>query len=299
METFDLHDRILGHSINNPEVKKFIDFFSLSFDVENDWRIDYNNREKGVYFEFEHKDKFENEFGSPKSIYTKDKSELILKEISFENNYLEKKKDFDIQLPYNLKIGDSVDEIYQKIGKKPYEKDKGISYDKAEYNYYFKIGDKKILIKLDEFMKFVWIRFWLISLSEKYVDELKKSLAKQNKNLNVENLETITNLKTKTPTKNWEIRMNEGDDLFNQQNIEFAQKVLETFIDTICEATIQKKATKIYSAIKKVVFSFNKNGDYIETLEREELVDFILKSVKLTGFKIEDNSDLTQQWREW
>ena len=299
METFDLHNRILGHSINNPEVKKFIEFFSLSLDVENDWRIDYNNRAKGVYFEFEHKNKFENEFGNPKSSYTKDETELILKEISFENNYLEKRKDFDIQLPYNLKIGDSVEEIYEKIGKKPYEKDKGISYDKAEYNYYFKIDDKKILIKLDEFMKFVWIRFWLISLSEKYVDELKKSLAKQNKNLNVENLETIRNLKTKTPTKNWEIRMNEGDDVFNKKNIEFAQKVLETFIDTICEATIQKKGTKIYSAIKKVVVSFNRNGDYIETLEREELVDFILESVKLTGFKIEDNSDLTEQWREW
>ncbi len=299
METFDLHDRILGYSINNPEVKKFIDFFSLTLDIENDWSIDYNNREKGVYFVFEQKDKFENEFGSPKSIYTKDESELILKEISFENNYLEKRKDFDIKLPFNLKIGDSVDEIYQKIGKKPYEKDKGTSYDKAEYNYYFKIDDKKILIKLDEFMKFVWIRFWLISLSEKYVDELKKSLAKQNKNLNLENIETITNLKTKTPTKSWEIRMNEGDDIFNKEDIEFAQKVLETFIDTIYEATIQKKATKIYSAIKKVVVSFNRNGDYIETLEREELVNFIQDSVKLTGFAIEDNSDLTQQWREW
>ena len=93
--------------------------------------------------------------------------------------------------------------------------------------------------------------------------------------------------------------MNEGDDIFNKEDIEFAQKVLETFIDTIYEATIQKKATKIYSAIKKVVVSFNRNGDYIETLEREELVNFIQDSVKLTGFAIEDNSDLTQQWREW
>jgi hypothetical protein len=299
METFDLHNRILGHSINNPEVKNYIDFLSLTLDYENNWHISYNNREKGVYFEFEHKDKFENEFGSPKSFYTKDESELILKEVTFENNYLEKKKDFEIQLPYNLKIGDSVEEIYQKIGKKPYEKNKGTSYDKTEYNYYFKIDNIKILIKLDEFMKFVWIRFWLICLSEKYVDELKKSLAKQNKNLNVKNIETISNLKTKTPTKSWEIRMNEGDDMFKQKDIEFAQKVLETFIDTICEATVQKKATKIYSAIKKVVFSFNRNGDYIETLEREELVDFILESVILTGFKIDDNSDLTQQWREW
>ena len=34
-------------------------------------------------------------------------------------------------------------------------------------------------------------------------------------------------------------------------------------------------------------------------MEREELVDFIEKATKLTGFKIEDGIDITEDWRAW
>lgn len=93
--------------------------------------------------------------------------------------------------------------------------------------------------------------------------------------------------------------MADGDHLFTPKNIALTKKTLEQFIDQLADATKQKKASKIYSAIKKTVLAFNRNSGFIETLEREDLVDFIHASVRLTGFVIDDNIDLTEQWREW
>lgn len=294
MEVLDLHKQILGNSINSQEVKFYIDKFELKIEEKRDLSVNYVNKEKGINLDFEKKRRFEKEYGKPKSVITNDESELISTTLTFE-----KKLVFDTELPYDLKIGDNVDEINQKIGKKPFEKRKSFSYDIVEYNYYYNVDDQKILIKLDENMKFAWIRFWLISKSEKYLSELKKSLAKQDKNIVNYNIGIIKNLKSKTPSKDWEIRMLVGDDMFTKKDIEFAQKTLEIFIDNICEATNKKKASKIYSSIKKITLTFNINNNFIETLEREELVNFIHETVKLTGFEIEDKSDLTEEWREW
>lgn len=41
------------------------------------------------------------------------------------------------------------------------------------------------------------------------------------------------------------------------------------------------------------------NGYFIETMEREELADFIDKSAKLAGLDIQEDEDITEEWREW
>ncbi len=41
------------------------------------------------------------------------------------------------------------------------------------------------------------------------------------------------------------------------------------------------------------------NGYFIETMEREELVDFIDKAAKLAELVIEEDQDITEEWREW
>jgi len=55
----------------------------------------------------------------------------------------------------------------------------------------------------------------------------------------------------------------------------------------------------VHTAIKKPVLAFNRNSGFIETLERGELAAFMHSSVKLTGFQIDNKSDLSEQWREW
>lgn len=65
------------------------------------------------------------------------------------------------------------------------------------------------------------------------------------------------------PTKLWNQRMIEyGDDLFTEERL------------ALCD-------------------------NFIETMEREELAEFIEKAARLAGLEIEDGYDITEEWREW
>ncbi|UKS27290.1 hypothetical protein LOZ80_38655 [Paenibacillus sp. HWE-109] len=44
----------------------------------------------------------------------------------------------------------------------------------------------------------------------------------------------------------------------------------------------------------------NEENDYfIETMEREELAEFIDKVAQLAGLEVEEGQDITEEWREW
>ena len=43
----------------------------------------------------------------------------------------------------------------------------------------------------------------------------------------------------------------------------------------------------------------NKYDEFIDTMEREELCEFINIVVRQTGLEIDKNVDLTEEWREW
>jgi hypothetical protein len=104
----------------------------------------------------------------------------------------------------------------------------------------------------------------------------------------------------KLPTALWRERMEEGDDLFTEEALAASEKVLQQFVaglkslDTPTEQRILEK-------VKEVVLEFNGlNEDYeyfIETMEREELYDFIDEKARAAG--LEPDGDITEEWREW
>ncbi|MDZ5605854.1 hypothetical protein U2I54_01675 [Bacillus pseudomycoides] len=50
--------------------------------------------------------------------------------------------------------------------------------------------------------------------------------------------------------------------------------------------------------VEKVVVSLNEQYDFfIETLEREELYEFIVEVAAIAGLEVEE--DITEEWREW
>jgi hypothetical protein len=58
----------------------------------------------------------------------------------------------------------------------------------------------------------------------------------------------------------------------------------------------------IKKEIKKIVFSLNeydKSKPFIETVEREDLCEFIDKVIVATGYKIHKDRDYTLEWRTW
>ncbi|MBI3233156.1 MAG: hypothetical protein HYZ42_03815 [Bacteroidetes bacterium] len=107
----------------------------------------------------------------------------------------------------------------------------------------------------------------------------------------------------KLPTDEWKRRKKEGDDLFTDRGIAAVENLLKDYLLKLTELTTQKKASSIYSSIKKIVISLNTINDkydgFIETMEREELCEFINNVARQTGLEIDKKVDLTEEWREW
>ncbi len=103
------------------------------------------------------------------------------------------------------------------------------------------------------------------------------------------------------PTIEWTVRMAEGDNIFTSQNIESTNKVLDSYINNLKNLGVKPKKKDIMKYVKDVVNKLNELNDkydyFIETMEREELAEFIEEAAHLAGLKIE--GDITEEWREW
>ncbi|WP_341963612.1 hypothetical protein [Planococcus maritimus] len=94
--------------------------------------------------------------------------------------------------------------------------------------------------------------------------------------------------------------MEGGYDQFNEENIAATETVLQVYTDRLYR--LQEPSEKqIVKEVKEVVLRLNAlNEEYdffIETLEREELHDFIMEKAQQVGLEIEE--DITEEWREW
>lgn len=105
---------------------------------------------------------------------------------------------------------------------------------------------------------------------------------------------------TLLPTQAWRMRMEEGDDQFTDENLVATENVLQDYMDGLSrlQAPSEKKITK---QVKETILRLNalneKYDFFIETLEREELQEFIMEKAQQAG--LETDEDMTEEWREW
>jgi hypothetical protein len=111
----------------------------------------------------------------------------------------------------------------------------------------------------------------------------------------------LKKMKHSLPTKEWKQRMLEGDDIFNQANIEATNIALLRFIDSLLAIKDLGEEKIIIEAVKDVVLNLNELNDefdyFIETMEREELYEFIMEAAQIAG--LNTSEDITEEWREW
>ena len=105
-------------------------------------------------------------------------------------------------------------------------------------------------------------------------------------------------------TKLWSKRMIEdGDDMFTEERIQMSDQALDQFINQLMAIQEKQDAEQTMKSVEEVVVAFNEmneNHDYfIETMEREELADFIHQAARLAGLDIHEEEDITEEWREW
>jgi len=294
---------LLGKSILSKEIKHFLKTFDIPDNPKQEYEYSYDirtgNETNGIRLEFNESNWYKAQYGEPILKETNDEKELILFCLSFgdlENN--EKHEAKKIELPYNLILGDSSEKLIQKIGKKPKEK-MPTAYGQA---WWFQFEEYLIIAALDSNLELLWVRFMKLREEEKERIKLRKALNRQNKNIKPENIDTILKYKSNLPTEKWKIRKDEGDDIFTDQNIGLTENILKDYIVRLGELTSKKKASTIYNSVKKIVYSLNTLNDkheFIETMEREELCEFINKIVRETGIEIDTKIDLTEEWREW
>ncbi|GAB1804276.1 hypothetical protein MUB15_01990 [Priestia sp. OVS21] len=107
-------------------------------------------------------------------------------------------------------------------------------------------------------------------------------------------------LKNNKPTAAWQQRM-EDDEIFTVENIKATDEILDTYINRL-EGSVDKMSEQdILEYVQEIVIGLNELSEqfdyFIETLEREELCEFIIKAANAAGLETEE--DITEEWREW
>ncbi|MEW8969320.1 hypothetical protein [Mesobacillus jeotgali] len=94
--------------------------------------------------------------------------------------------------------------------------------------------------------------------------------------------------------------MKDGDDMFSEEAIAASEKALQRYVSSL-ESLNNPTEKAILKKVKEVVIEFNRLNDeydyFIETLEREELYEFIDGKAREAG--LEPDEDITEEWREW
>lgn len=240
---------------------------------------------------------FKYDYYIPKAIFTDTKEESFYIGFTIGDFYGNPK--FPFELPYNLTLEDSYEDVKKKLNVS------SSKITKLEDSVYFQFNFDKFYVltyfSLND--KLIYLVFKLFEKSELSKIELQKSFKIQDKNLKTENLTLLDALKSKKPTFQWEQRMSEGDDIFNNENISATSKQLDDYIENLKNAVLKRNSKSIYNSVKKNVLSLNKLNEkldyFIETTEREELCKFIDECIIATGFELENGFDMTQEWREW
>ena len=303
-------DDLIGHigsSVHHPFFRKVLKEIKqeVPFSIErpngNGLQIDkiWNN-DIGLYFDFTTPiGYFHFTNNEVKKIFTNDKYELILSEVNFSNE-----RKFEIHYPFGINIGDDIKTVSTKIGKKPDKKYKsnGSPYHLGYICYYY-TEFYRIITYLSEEKKLLSINVQFSQVSDKKYIVDSATIQKKSQISFSKNISKIEKLKNDLPIKKWTKRLAKGDNIFNEKNLKDSENILIGFIEEVSSGLTENSNSKIRKAIKKVVEKFNKlnirHENFIETMEREELAEFINKIANLTGLTNDTGGAITEEWREW
>jgi len=297
---------LLGRLIHSPEIKEFLSHYHLpqnpnpEYDAYgNLFWVRVNNEEKTIRCLFTGYVRYAPAYGEPMGNYNKEKDQLILHEITIYPPATPNGKIPEIALPFGLNIGDDKKTIEQKIGKKL--TGKSVANDGGSFYEPF-FDEFRLLLALDSKEQLRWLTLFKLELYEKERIRLKALLKSQNKNIDPNRIPEIQAFLSETPITQWRKRMAQGDDMFSEESITAVETALTEYVQRLCEAVHKKNATTVYNSMGKLVKKINKINDkygLIETMEREELCEWLNTLIRKTGLELADNVDITDEYREW
>lgn len=106
-------------------------------------------------------------------------------------------------------------------------------------------------------------------------------------------------LSTQRPTLAWKQCLIEGSTQYTAKAIMDADRQLDAYMVAL---NASQNEIELWEAVEKVVKGFDelniKHNYFIETMEREDLAEFIQHAAEVAGLKYD--GDVTEEWRmEW
>ena len=290
---------LFGHSVYDPQIDALLKKCSASCDDKSQLEryASINSTSLGLIFWFWWKEFYREQIAEPLGAIEPDNSEeVVLYEVRFTPQGLAR-----ASLPFGLSFPATPDSVINALGRKPFSKSKNFlgepvwtSYDdKFELLVIFEADGKEVRC------------FKIIALKRNELRKLQllENLKEQKKNILPERIPDIEALTNQLPTIAWERRMKSVDAQATPEAIEAARQVFKALVTGIAKATTTRNAKSIYTLVTKATKAFNKvarqHPGFIETMEREEIIDFFSTTVRLTGFELDPIVALTEEHRSW
>lgn len=302
------HLNILGRSIADPLVTAYLDaqerLDPVDFRQNAEWGV-YGRPDSGFSLSAEPLSAYYEMFEQVKSRGLPDDKEMIVGRLDFNGTDAlnAKQRPYLQALPFGLQFGDSADDVANKLGTTPHQQHKSSTlpeYSAVRFVYSYIVGSLQVIAKYDAHHQLMIVYLLPISKATRQSIHRRDTLHQQI--ILPANIDKIEALRRKMPTRRWRAYIAEVDGLFNEADIAQAERLFNAFIDEVKEATVNADASAVYAATKTLVFALNELNEksgLIESLESEEIYIFIDKVVRATGFSLEEDEDISSEWREW
>jgi hypothetical protein len=107
----------------------------------------------------------------------------------------------------------------------------------------------------------------------------------------------MNTIETPRPTLDWKEQLNDGSEFFTEEAIIESDILIDNFLIALGTATNENTIWKAIEAVVKAFDKLNIEHDYfIETMEREDLAEYIQKAAEAAGLFYD--GDVTEEWRE-
>jgi hypothetical protein len=107
----------------------------------------------------------------------------------------------------------------------------------------------------------------------------------------------MNSIETPRPTLDWKEQFNDGSEFFTEKAIIESDILIDNYLIALGSATNENAIWKAIEAVVKAFDKLNMEHDYfIETMEREDLAEYIQKAAEAAGLFYD--GDVTEEWRE-
>jgi hypothetical protein len=290
---------LFGYSVYSPQIASLLKTCDAPFDGKR--RIgrygSIDSQSLGVSLWFWWKGYYRGQIAEPMATVEPDDSgETVLYEVRLKPEGLA-----GATLPFGLAFPATPESVTDAMGRKPFSKTK--NFLKEPVWTYYEDRFELLVIFNGDGLEVRCFKIVAMKRKEREKIELLDNLKEQKKNILPDRVPDIEALGDQFPTVAWESRRMSGDAQITPEAIEASRQIFEAFIAGVSKATKTRNAKSIYTAVTKATKAFNKvarqHAGFIETMEREEIVDFFTRTVRLTGFQLDPSFDLTEEYRSW